>query len=232
VNIFIIIPAINEEKSIAGVISPLKALGYNVIVVDDDSKDNTATVAESLGAIVLRNVKNLGAWKSTQAGMRYAYKHNADVVITMDADGQHRVEDIQQLLSAHQQGADVVIGSCTSRGSAGRHVAWRLFKRLNRLQIDDITSGFRLYNKEAIYALISRQATMLEYQCIGILIMLRNMQLNVVEAPVNMVKRTDGISRIFYSWGAVFYYLAYSGLLSISKVFPVKKETYISKFRH
>ena len=231
-NLFVIIPAYNEEKTIVSVIRPLIQANYQVIVVDDCSCDNTALLAEANGATVLQNIKNLGAWKSTQAGMRYAYQRNADVVITMDADGQHRTEDIPSLIAEYQAGTDVVIGSCLSRGSLIRHLAWRVFKKVNRLQIDDITSGFRLYSNSALYILVSRQATMLEYQCVGILIMLRNMRLNVAEIPVKMHNRTDGISRIFHSWKAVFYYLAYSGLLSITKVLPVKKDVFIKKIKH
>jgi hypothetical protein len=92
--------------------------------------------------------------------------------------------------------------------------------------VSDITSGFRLYNSTALSCLVSKQATMLEYQCIGVLLMMRNMQLNIVETAVPMKERATGISRIFHSWLAVGYYLLYSGLLSVAKAFPTKKETY------
>lgn len=222
----------NEAKSIAKVVKGLVRENYKVIVVNDASTDDTAAIAKDAGAVVLTNLKNLGAWKSTQTGMRYAYKQSAEAVITMDGDGQHKVAEIAKLLAAYNKGAEVVVGNCVSRGSAGRHIAWRVFKKLNNLPVNDITSGFRLYNKEALYALISRQATMLEYQCVGILILLRNMQLNIVEIKVDMERRNDGISRIFYSWNAVFYYLAYSGLLTLSKAFPVKKESFVKKIKH
>jgi len=219
----------NEESTIFQVVSSAVAKNYQVIVVDDASTDSTATIAKRAGATVLSNLKNLGAWKATQAGIRFAYQSGADLVVTMDADGQHSVEQISKLVAEYRQGADVVIGNCTERGSFGRHIAWSFFKYLNRLKVNDITSGFRLYNREAMSALISRQATMLEYQCVGILIMLRNMKLNIVEVAVPMNERTSGISRIFYSWKAVIYYLLYSGLLSITKAFPVKKDKFIKK---
>jgi hypothetical protein len=225
-------PAMNEEKTIASVVSSVATAGFEVIVVDDGSLDNTAKVAKQNGATVLSHVKNLGAWKATQAGIRYAYANGFDLVITMDADGQHNSTDIPKLLEKNRQGADVVIGNCTERGSTGRHIAWRFFKSFNRLKISDITSGFRLYNRTAMYGLISRQATMLEYQCVGILILLRNMQLQISEVSVPMQERSDGISRIFYSWGAVFYYLMYSGLLSMTKAFPIKKDKFIKKIKH
>lgn len=222
----------NEENSIVKMVSSVVRAGYTIIVVDDASVDKTAVLAKSAGAVVLSTVKNLGAWKATQAGIRYAYTNGFDAVITMDADGQHNTHDIPKLITASKNGADVVIGNCTERGSRGRHVAWQFFKAINRLKISDITSGFRLYNRNAMYGLISRQATMLEYQCVGILIMLRNMKLQVTEVAVPMKERTDGISRIFYSWTAVFYYLMYSGLLSVSKAFPSNKDTYIKNINH
>jgi hypothetical protein len=225
-------PAMNEEKTIADVVSFVITEGYEVIVVNDGSIDNTATVAKENGAIVLSHVNNLGAWKATQTGIRYAYDNGFDLVITMDADGQHNPSDIPKLVAKQQEGADVVIGNCTERGSKGRHIAWHFFKSINRLNISDITSGFRLYNRAAMYGLISRQATMLKYQCVGILILLRSMKLQISEVSVPMQERSDGISRIFYSWGAVFYYLMYSGLLSVTKAFPMKKDRFINKIKH
>jgi len=231
-NIYIVIPAKNEEKTIGNLVTAALLCGYSVIVVDDESSDATVNIARSAGAIVLCNIKNLGAWKATQAGMRFAYKKGADVVITMDADGQHDVVQIQKLIDSYQSGADVVIGNCVTRGSRGRHIAWRILKKINRLDISDITSGFRLYNRVAMHTLISRQATMLEYQCVGILIMLRNMKLNITEVSVPMSERADGISRIFYSWKAVFYYLMYSTLLSVTKAYPTKKDKFLKNITH
>jgi len=222
-------PAMNESLTIKSVVSGVVKLGYKIIVVDDASNDNTVILAKSAGAIVLTNIQNLGAWKATQAGLRYAYKLGFKVVVTMDADGQHDAANIKLLVDEYKKGADVIVGNCTSRGSTGRHIAWRFFKILNRLDVNDITSGFRLYNQKALICLISKQATMFEYQCIGVLLMLRNMKLKVVEAAVPMSERETGISRIFYSWKAVSYYLIYSGFLSIAKAFPTKKEKYINR---
>lgn len=216
----------NEALTIASVVNSVVERGYSVIVVDDASNDATAELARQAGAQVMRNVNNLGAWKATQAGLRYAKKRGFEVVVTMDADEQHSAVHIPLLIKKYQQGADVVIGNCTGRGSTARHLAWGFFKQLNRLDVSDITSGFRLYNKHALTCLVSRQATMLEYQCIGVLLMMRNMQLDIVETAVPMKTRTTGRSRIFHSWLAVGYYLLYSGLLSLAKAFPTKKENY------
>ncbi|TPH17213.1 glycosyltransferase family 2 protein [Litorilituus lipolyticus] len=225
----IVIPAMNEEKTIAVIVRSVLMLGYGIIVIDDASVDSTAIVAEEAGATVLRNIQNIGAWKSTQAGLRYAEQLGFDVVVTMDADGQHNAENISILINEHKKGADVVIGNCTERGSASRHLAWSFFKYINRLNVSDITSGFRLYSAKALPCLISPQATMFEYQCIGVLLMMRNMELKIVETSVPMNKRETGISRIFHSWFAVAYYLAYSGLLSLAKAFPTNKSKYIKR---
>jgi len=222
-------PAMNEQKTIAIVVTAVIQCGYKIIVVDDASSDKTAKQAKAAGAIVLKNIQNLGAWKATQAGLRYANKLGYKLVITMDADGQHDPCDIDLLSNAYCNGADVIIGSCTERGSTGRHIAWQFFKRLNGLNVSDITSGFRLYNEKALECLVSKQATMLEYQCIGVLLMVRNIKLNIVEVSVPMKEREIGVSRIFHSWIAVGYYLLYSGLLSLSKAFPTKKERYMNR---
>lgn len=222
----------NEEKTIKKIVCSVIDAGYHVIVVDDGSTDNTAAIARKHGATVLSNVKNLGAWKATQAGIRFAYKSGYDAVLTMDADGQHEIDHVDKLIEKAKQGADVVIGNCTERGSRGRHIAWRFFKVINRLNVDDITSGFRLYNRNAMIGLASRQATMLEFQCVGILILLRNMKLTIAEVSVPMCERKEGISRIFYSWTAVIYYIFYSSLLSMTKAFPVNKDKFLKNMKY
>lgn len=222
-------PAMNEEKTIAYVVDSVIACGYQIIVIDDASSDQTAKKATDAGAIVISHLINLGAWKATQSGLRYAKKLGFNQVVTMDADGQHEAKDIALLVAQANKGADVVIGNCIARGSTGRHVAWHFFKRLNRLNVSDITSGFRLYNEQALACLVSKQATMLEYQCIGVLLMMRNLKLNIVEVAVPMQERKTGVSRIFHSWFAVAYYLLYSGLLSLTKAFPTTKARYINR---
>jgi len=116
-------PAMNEEATIADVVSSVVALGYQIIVVDDASSDNTIIEARNAGAIVLPNIQNLGAWKATQTGLRYADRLGFEVIITMDADGQHNADNIALLVEQYKNGSDVVIGNCTERGSTGRHIA-------------------------------------------------------------------------------------------------------------
>ena len=223
----IIIPAMNEERSIASVIGDLRArFDFPIIVVDDASSDGTRQISERLGAIVIPHVTNLGAWRATQTGLRYALKKGFDSVITCDADGQHPASSLHTLLTMAKSDDELVIGSCISRGSTGRHIAWRVFKQLSGLTVSDLTSGLRLYRRPAMEVLASRQATMFEYQDVGVLLMLKKLKMRVSEVSVEMEERTDGISRIFYNWNAVIKYLLYTLILSVSRLGPFRVDRY------
>jgi hypothetical protein len=122
---------------------------------------------------------------------------------------------------------DVIIGSCPTRGTLARHIAWNFFRSLSGVSVQDLTSGLRLYNKSAISVLSSKEATLLEYQDVGVLLMLRTFELDKSEVKVSMKEREYGMSRIFNSWGAVIYYMAYTTMLCISK-FNKNKQKIIS----
>ena len=107
-KIFAIIPAHNEEKHIGKVVWKAKKYVDEVIVVDDGSKDKTKKSAEKSGAIVLRHVVNLGKGASLKTGCEYAIKHNADIIITIDADGQHDPKEIPKFLESLKK-YDVVL---------------------------------------------------------------------------------------------------------------------------
>ena len=98
-NLLIVMPAYNEAATIGPLISELKQrYPFDIVVVDDASTDDTAAVARKAGARILSHVRGLGAWKATQTGFRYAYNHEYQGVITLDADGQHLPDQIEQLL--------------------------------------------------------------------------------------------------------------------------------------
>lgn len=220
----VIIPAMNEEKTIGQVIQGVLAKGFNVLVIDDGSTDNTISIARNYGATVIPLAFNIGAWNATQAGIRYALKHNFDYVVSMDADGQHSPETLPDLMKAATDN-DVVIAACIQRGSLGRRLAWAFFKKIAGFNFDDLTSGFRIYNKPAMLTIASRQATLLEYQDVGVLMLLKQYDLSIAEINTAMSCRISGKSRIFNSWIQVFYYLLYTSLLCISKTTPVKRIT-------
>lgn len=208
-NIAAIIPALNESSTIASVVAEIRTYGVDVYVVDDNSTDKTADKARKAGAHVLRLPYSAGAWCATQAGLLYAIKQERyDAFITMDADGQHKPEAIPLLLETYKTtSANVLIGSYPQRGSSARKLAWTIFGLLSQLGVQDMTSGFRLYDSHAANVLLSREAALLDYQDIGVLLLLRRNDIQFVEVAVTMCDRTDGYSRVFNSWFSVGIYI-------------------------
>lgn len=215
----IVIPAFNEADTVGAVVTALKsAVDYPIVVVDDASTDNTAIEAKEAGARVLSLSIKLGAWGATQTGMRFAQTHGFDYVVTMDADGQHLPDWVPKLVTAIQaENNNVVIGACTSRGSRSRRIAWFLLRHMSGVGLEDLTSGFRIYDGEAIKLLGGWRANYLDYQDVGVLALLLSKGLTVGDIQVPMLARANGGSKIFRSWGVVVYYMLHTAVLSLSK---------------
>ncbi|XPV77112.1 MAG: glycosyltransferase [Desulfovibrio sp.] len=203
----VIIPAKNEAMTIGEIVSGIRNdFGYTVVVVDDDSSDDTGSVAEEAGAVVLTTPCSLGAWGAIQTGFRYGLASGYKQFITCDADLQHNYKDIPTLLDGLKD-ADVVIGSCVSRGSTARHIAWHFFRWLSGLDVADLTSGFRAYSYRAIRLLAGHNAVLFDYQDVGILLLLSENGMKIKEIEVSMCAREQGASRIFSSWWKVSEYM-------------------------
>jgi glycosyltransferase involved in cell wall biosynthesis len=219
-RILVVIPALNEADCIGSVITQALARpATDVVVIDDGSTDDTAAIATLSGATVLRAPLWQGAWGAIQTGIRYAVRHGYSAVITMDADGQHEPAHLPDLVAAGRD-ADVVIAACASRGSPARHAAWSYFRFLTGLRFDDLTSGFRYYGPRACQLLASEEATLLDYQDIGVLLLLRRADLAIAEISVTMNPRRSGASRIFFSWWTVGWYMAETSLLCLARWHP------------
>ena len=217
-RMLVVIPALNEAECIGSVISEVRAHGaIDVLVVDDGSSDETAQVALLSGASVLRAPLWQGAWGAIQTGIRYAIRHGYSAVITMDADGQHEPAYLPRLMEAADRGANVVIAACPSRGSRLRHFAWSYFRLLTGFEFDDLTSGFRYYDAKACRLLATKEATLLDYQDVGVLLLLRHAHLRIAEIPVAMNPRQYGASRVFSSWWTVARYMAETSLLCLAR---------------
>lgn len=216
-DVLIVIPAQNEAATIGALLQHLHAAGWHdVLVINDHSSDDTGAIARAGGAHVLEPVLPMGAWGGMQAGIRYGLSRGYQAVITMDADGQHEVAELPSLMQARGQ-ADVVIGAFPERASRLRQVAWSWFRRLAGFDLRDLTSGFRLYNREAMALLASREASLLDYQDLGALLMVRRAGLTITEVPVSMNLRMVGQSRIFNSWFSVGKYMAATTLLCMAR---------------
>ena len=213
----IVIPARDEAVTIGSVIGAIRAQGFpDIVVVDDDSRDDTAAIASAAGARVLRAPLPQGAWGAMQTGIRYAVRNGYPCVVTMDADGQHEPAYLEQLLKAGET-ADVVIGAYPARGSRLRRLAWAYFKFLTDFNFEDLTSGFRYYNSSACWQLAAEEATLLDYQDIGVLLLLHKARFRIREIAVVMHPREAGASRIFNSWPTVARYMAETTLLCMAR---------------
>ena len=154
------IPAYNEEKNISTIIKKLKKITDNIIVCDDGSNDSTGKIAREMGALVIRHEKNLGYGAAIRSIFLEAREQKSESLITLDSDGQHRIEDIQTVLEPIKNGqADLVIGSRFLDNDGKNVPAYRKIgiKMLTKLantslkqNITDSQSGFRGYGKQVI----------------------------------------------------------------------------------
>lgn len=216
----VLIPAHNEQASVAAVVHKVRsALGCEVVVIDDASTDATAREAAAAGATVLPLFLQLGAWGATQCGIRYALRRGYHIAITMDADNQHDARYLHALRRPiiHDV-TDVVIGAYPDRTSRLRKVACEYFRLLTGLRLKDLTSGFRAYNQSAMEVLAAPQASLLDYQDVGVLLILRRSGMRILEVSTPMAPRTDGHSRIFSSWFVVAKYMLQTTLLCIARI--------------
>jgi len=216
----VVIPAWNEGSAVGDVVRRVKSQGYPVLVIDDHSSDNTAEVASEAGARVIRLAFHAGAWPAMQTGIRAALRDGYDYALTLDGDGQHRPEDIPKLVALYADSNapfNVVIGACVSRGNRRRRLTWWLLRTLSSVEVEDMTSGFRIYDRSAIAVLAKGEYSLLEYQDVGVLMHLRRQGLTLGEVEVEMNPRMTGHSRIFNTWRMVGHYLIYSVLLVVTQ---------------
>lgn len=215
-----VIPARDEAATVGAVVTGVRAaLGCEVLVVDDASTDATSEQARAAGAKVLRLPLGLGAWGASQAGVRYARRNGHAGVLTLDADGQHLPESLPALFEAQvRNDANVVIGTCIGRLSRAKRLAWRYLRGLTGLGLTDFTSGLRLYDAHACEILAGPEASLLDYQDVGVLMLLSKNGLRIEETPVQMLPRRTGHSRVFASWPVVARYMLHTTVLCIAQV--------------
>ena len=168
-QIYVVIAAYNEGAVISRVVADVKRAGYPVVVVDDGSRDATADHARSAGATVIEHPFNLGQGAALQTGIDYAVAQAAEIIVTFDADGQHRVSDISRLTDALvQEQADFALGS-RFLGQAPnlpplRRLMLRaatLFTRLTSgLQVTDTHNGLRAMTRNGAAAIRLQQNRM------------------------------------------------------------------------
>ncbi len=201
----VIIPAYNEERTVADVITEIRqnVPSADILVVNDGSDDSTSNTAAAKGVFVINHPFNLGYGATLQTGFRFAVKKGYDLVITMDADGQHVSSSAMSLTDVmRESGADVVIGSrFTGKGyKVGllRRIGIMLFSSIAKaytgISISDPTSGFQLINRRAFTYLAQGDNYSLDYPDVNIIMALHKSRFKIAEAPVIMRENAEGKS--------------------------------------
>ncbi|MFE5569903.1 MULTISPECIES: glycosyltransferase family 2 protein [Amycolatopsis] len=195
-------PALNEQASVGAVISQVKQSlpGMDVLVVDDGSSDDTAKLARAAGAEVARLSVNLGVGGAMRTGFRYAAARGYDVVVQVDADGQHDPDEVAALLDALDD-ADIAIGSRFAgkgsyKASGPRKYAMvvlsLVFSRLGKTKLTDVTSGFKAMGPRAIKLFAAYYPAEYLGDTVESLVMAIRAELKIKEIPVIMRERAGG----------------------------------------
>lgn len=157
-QVYVIIPAYNEGPCLETVVEEVRAAYPHVVVVDDGSNDDTYEVGRRCAGHLLRHVVNRGQGAALQTGIEYALRQGAEFLVTFDADGQHRVEDIEAMVEPIERGeCETTLGSRFLGGTADIPATRRLllkmgvvFTRLvSRVKLTDTHNGLRCFSRAA-----------------------------------------------------------------------------------
>lgn len=211
-RVLVIVPAYNEQDCIVETVRRIKETGYDYVVVNDGSKDDTLKLCRENGINVLDLPQNLGIGGAVQAGHKYAQHYGYDIDVQVDGDGQHDPSYIPQLVKMIEDGADLAIGSRFVEETDGFQSTWLrrvgitwlsgLLKLLTGKIVTDPTSGFRASGRRAI-ELFCENYPMDYPEPESIALALEN-GLSLSETPVNMLERQGGSSSIG-GFSSVYY---------------------------
>ena len=198
-KVSVVIPTFNERDNIGAVISKIKHLhpGFEIVVVNDGSTDDTASVAHQSGAIVYSHPYNIGNGAAVKTGIR---KATGDILVFLDGDGQHKPEDIGRMLELFPE-YDMVVGERTRGGQAsfnraiGNQVYNWLATYVTKFSVKDLTSGFRAIKADIAKSYIYMLPNTYSYPTTITLGVLRDGR-SVKYLPIETQKRKSGKSSI------------------------------------
>jgi len=224
VDVSVIIPAYNEAETIRDVIIKVKEIDpeFEIIVVNDGSKDQTGEIAREAGAIVYSHPYNIGNGASIKSGIRIA---SGDILVFIDGDGQHDPNDIAKMLQYFPE-YDMVVGarSKTSqvsifRGFGNRMLNW-LAGYVAKFRVQDLTSGFRAVKAEIAQSLLYLLPNTYSYPTTMTLGVLRNGK-SLKYLPINAEKRKKGKSNISISRDGVRFFMIITKICALYSPFRI-----------
>ena len=206
-EVLIVVPAYNEEATIARVVTGVHSIGFSCVVIDDGSEDNTFVVAKQAGAAVLRLPFNAGVGGALRCGFRYAVENGYKAVIQCDADGQHQSQYFYDLIrTANETKADLVLGSrfLSFENSLDPHIVrrfamWclaRVASHATGRKITDSTSGFRLIRQPLLDELAKHLPEYYLGDTFELLIVCGRFGYHVDEIATEMLPRQSGKSSV------------------------------------
>ena len=216
------IPAFNEEKNIAKMIVKLKKIYDEIIVCNDGSADLTGEIAENLGAIVINHKQNLGYGAGINSILKKSKEIGTDILVTFDADGQHKVEDVKKVIEPIKNGdADLVIGSrflsktkekIPEYRKIGINIITKVTNAGLKKKITDSQSGFRAYSKDLISKLdISDMGMGISTE---ILIKTNSLGFRIAEIPITILYegKTSTQNPISHGTSVLFSTIKYTSI--------------------
>lgn len=202
-KVWIIIPALNEERYIGDVITAVRAEGYsNIVVINDGSTDNTANIAKENGAIVVSHSINRGPGAATQTGLDYVTSREGGMAITLDADGQHNPADIHKLVDALKKfKSDIIIGSRFLGENSHIPTIRRIFNLvanivtfvLSSRWVSDSQSGMKAFSERA-RKLLSIETNGYEF-CTEIFMECKEHNLTITEVPISVTYTKESMNK-------------------------------------
>jgi len=204
------VPAYNEAHVLAEPLAALCGQYQNVVVVDDGSTDQTTAVASEFPVYLLSHLFNLGQGAALRTGLDFALGHDAQVIVTFDADGQHAVDDVQAVVRPVLQGTtDVALGSRFLGSAEGMPMGRRLilkvgvlFTRLfSRLRVTDTHNGLRAFSRQAAAAIPIREDGMAHAS--EILDEIKRQKLRYCEVPVSVRYSRETLDKGQSNWQAL-----------------------------
>ncbi|HVD01974.1 MAG TPA: polyprenol monophosphomannose synthase [Candidatus Dormibacteraeota bacterium] len=211
-RVLVVFPTFNERENLERMVTEVRALGHDVLVVDDNSPDGTGPLADGLasadkGMDVLHRPAKLGLGSAYVAAFRLGLERGYDLLVEMDADGSHRVEHLPAIIDAARSGGGLGLGSRYVQD--GSVVGWGLYRKLLSwganlycrtllgLGIHDCTSGFRCYTREVLERIGLDRVISEGYSFqIEMVFLAIRAGFAVVEVPIVFEDRVAGVSKV------------------------------------